>query len=67
MNTGNIEDRKRFAQENRCEIIEWAMDEIAGVSGFMKKIGSLDYYKPTDMIVLQNSEMEVIFEVKENG
>ena len=66
MSTGNIEDRKRFAQENRSDIIEWVTEEIAGMSNFMKKIGSLDYYRPTDMIILQSSEIEIIFEVKES-
>lgn len=65
MNAGSVEKNKRYADENRLKILSWCIEEIGDNPKFMKEIGSLNYYTPTKIIILQTSEMEIIFEVKD--
>lgn len=52
-------------KENRREILLWCMEEIRKRHGIIRKIGSLDYYSPSGMVLLASNEIEVMFEVKE--
>ena len=64
MKTAPIEERKSYVEKNRKDILIWCTGKIAEVRGFMRKIGDLSYYTPTEIVVLQSGEMEVFYEVK---
>ena len=49
-------------QRNRKKILLWCMEEVRAV--FSDRIGDVGFYTPTQMVLLQSNEIEVIFEVK---
>lgn len=60
-------DRSKFLRENRKEFIKWVMAEIEDSKKIAKKIGSIKFYKPVEIINLRAQEVEVKFEVKMEG
>lgn len=58
------EDRRKLLKEYRTELVKWVMEEVTGSRDFRDKIGSLKYYRPTEIVLLKAPEFEVKFEVK---
>lgn len=58
---------KQFVEKNQEELLLWCTEEIQGVKRFMNKIGDLDYYTATELVVLRTAEIEVFYEVKSGG
>ena len=56
---------EQFVKKSRRGILLWCMEEIRKRPGIIRKIGSLDYYSPSGMVLLASNEIEVMFEVKE--
>ena len=61
------EKLKQFVEKNQEELLLWCTEEIQGVKRFMNKIGDLDYYTATELVVLRTAEIEVFYEVKSGG
>ncbi len=57
-------ERAAFVKENCKDILSWCTEEIPSQPRIMKKIGSIDYYNPTEITLLANNEIEVFYEVK---
>lgn len=58
------DDRRKLLKEHRTEIVKWVMEEVPCAKDFRDKIGSLKYYRPTEIILLKAPEFEVKFDVK---
>ena len=58
------DDRRKLLKEHRTEIVKWVMEEVPGSRDFRDKIGSLKFYRPTEIVLLNAPEFEVKFEVK---
>lgn len=56
--------QRSFVEKNREDILLWIMEEIRKTPALMRKIGDLDFFTPTEVILLQNNEMEILFEGK---
>ena len=61
------EKLKQFVEKNQEELLLWCTEEIQGVKRFMNKIGDMDYYTATELVVLRTAEIEVFYEVKSGG
>ena len=60
----SFEERRAFVKAARKELVRWTMDQISESSKMMKAIGSLDFYKPVEIITLRIPEVEIKFQVK---
>lgn len=65
LKTGMTKDEKRlFVKDNKKDLIRATMHDITRLRSFKSQIGSLSYYKPCEIIILNVEELEVKFEVK---
>ena len=65
LDTGmSFPQRRAFIKENKAELISWVMRELSENAGAAKRIGSLRFYRPTEITVLRAPEAEIKFEVK---
>ena len=55
-----VNEQRAFVEKKREDILLWIIDEIMRTPVLLKKIGDLEYFKPTEVILLQNNEMEVL-------
>ena len=55
-----VNEQRAFVEKKREHILLWIIDEIMRTPVLLKKIGDLEYFKPTEVILLQNNEMEVL-------
>ena len=62
-----FEKLEQFVEKNQVELLLWCTEEVRGVKRFMNKIGDLDYYTATELVVLRTAEIEVFYEVKGGG
>lgn len=60
----SFDERRLFVKSHKTDLVKWTMWRIAESYKMMKKIGSLDFYKPVEIITLRNPEVEVKFQVK---
>jgi len=58
------EDRTAFVEKNKGNILRWCTENMP--SKYIQKIGSMDYYTPSEIAVLSANEIEVFYEVKGN-
>lgn len=58
------EQLKRFVENNQKELILWCTEEVKAVQRFINKIGDLNYYTVTELLVLRTAEIEVFYDVK---
>lgn len=65
LDTGmSFPQRRAFIKENKAELISWVMRELSENAGAAKRIGSLRFYRPSEITVLRAPEAEIKFEVK---
>ena len=57
-------ERRDFCIKNKKRLIVYVKDEIRKSKRIMKSIGSLDYFKCTEITVLRNPEVEFKFDIK---
>jgi len=60
----SFDERRLFVKSHKMDLVRWAMWQIAENYRMMKKIGSLDFYKPVEVVTLRNPEVEIKFQVK---
>lgn len=61
----SINNQRNFVYENRKRLLQWCIGEVKTSRRFMKQIGDMKYYTPSQMVVLQSNELEVFFSVKD--
>ncbi len=64
LKSSEMNKQAAFVKENCKDILCWCTEEIPSQPRIMKKIGSIDYYKPTEITLLATNEIEVFYEVK---
>ena len=60
----SFDERRLFVKSHKTDLVKWTMWRIAESYKMMKKIGSLDFYKPVEIVTLRNPEIEIKFQVK---
>lgn len=60
----SFDERRLFVKSHKMDLVRWAMYQIPEHSRMMKSIGSLDFYKPVEIVTLRNPEVEIKFQVK---
>ena len=57
--------KKRFLKENRRDFLRWVIGEIEESPSVIRRIGSMEFYRPVEIINMRSAEVEVKFDVKE--
>ena len=60
----SFEERRAFIKAHKVELVRWTMYQISESGKMMNAIGSLDFYRPVEIITLRNPEVEIKFQVK---
>jgi hypothetical protein len=60
----SFDERRLFVKSHKKDLAKWTIWRIAENSRMMKKIGSLDFYKPVEIITLRSPEVEIKFQIK---
>lgn len=60
----SFDERRLFVKSHKMDLTRWTMWRITENYKMMKKIGSLDFYKPVEIVTLRNPEVEIKFQVK---
>ena len=60
----SFDERRLFVKSHKMDLVRWAMYQIPEHSRMMKSIGSLDFYKPVEIVTLRSPEVEIKFQVK---
>lgn len=60
----SFDERRLFVKSHKKDLAKWTIWRIAENYRMMKKIGSLDFYKPVEIITLRSPEVEIKFQVK---
>lgn len=61
----SFSERKKFAKNNKKEIIKYALQMISQNKRLIKEIGDIRYYKPVEIVTCKIPEIEIKFEVKD--
>ena len=57
--------RRDFLKKNQDDFLRWVIKEISKSPSILRRIGSVEFYKPVEITNLRSCEVEVKFDVKE--